>query len=375
MKFKFNSMVFLALFVVSSCTANNASTSQGEPVEMEYAENLKITDFDGYSEIVIRNPWDTTATLARYALVEKGHEPPQGFTQQQIIRIPLENSVVYSSIHNGLIKEFGAIDAVKGTCDTDYIFDEEIKQRIKDGRIADCGSSMSPNMEQIIRLSPGAVLLSPFENNTGHGKLDQAGIPIVECADYMETSPLARAEWMKFYGRLYGAGEKADSMFAETKRSFLDLKQKVADIPDRPRILMDKIYGQSWSLPAGNSTMGKMIEAAGGENPFGKVKISGSLQLSPEKVLYDAGDADIWLIRFTYKPLTMQSLAKEKPMYSRIKAFSEGKVYGSDSSQTHIFEDMAFHPHWILRDLIGIFHPEVELPGTPRGYFYKLPEK
>lgn len=358
--------------LLQACGSSATTRQKGRAVEFNYAVNLTMEEFDGYTIARIRNPWDTLKTLQTYVLLNEGTEAPAGFTSDQIINVPLNNSVIYSSIHAGLIKELGAPDAITGVCDAEYIYDPFLRSRIDNGNIADCGSSMQPNIERIIKLAPGAVLLSPFENATGHGKLDQAGIPVIECADYMEISPLARAEWMKFYGRLYGYPSRADSLFAETERQYNDLKAIAASTEGRPKVLMDRVYGQTWHLPAGNSTMGRMIEDAGATNPFGNVKESGSLSLSPEKVLYEAGDADFWLIRFAYTPVTLQSLASDKDLYPRFKAYKEGNVYGSNSSESRIFEDVAFHPQWLLGCLISIFHPEVKLPSETKSYFKKI---
>lgn len=365
-------ILFTVLFLLQGCGGNSTVSSEGEEVELKYAENLAIKEFDGYTVVEIRNPWDTTKLLQRYALVEEGVETPSGFSPGQVIGVPLKKSIIYSSVHNGLVNELGAADAISGVCDAEYIYEPALKTRIETEDIADCGNSMSPNVEKIIQVSPGAILLSPFENSNGHGKLSHAGIPIVECADYMETSPLARAEWMKFYGRLYGKKEKADSLFSETEKHYLELKKIAQSTATRPKVLMDRIYGQSWNLPAGKSTMGIMLEDAGGVNPFGDVKVSGSLQLSPEKVLYKAQDVDIWLIRFAYTPITLKSLGEDKDIYTKFKAYKEKNIYGSDSSKTRIFEDVAFHPQWLLGNLIRLFHPEVELPEGGKSYFEKI---
>lgn len=367
-----NLSIILVLLFLHSCGKSSTVSSGGEEVRMKYAELLTLKDFDGYTVAEIRNPWDSTKLLQKYVLLGGEGEVPAGFSPEQIIRVPLDKSVVYSAVHNSLIEELGAGNAISGICDVEYIFEPSLKERIKKGEIADCGNNVSPNVEEIIRLSPGAILLSPYENTNGHGKLSNAGIPIVECADYMENSPLARAEWMKFYGRLYGRKEKADSLFKETEKQYLQLKQLVSESSNRPKVLFDRIYGQSWSQPAGKSTIGIMLEDSGASNPFGDKKVLGSLQLSPEKVLYKAQDCDIWLIRYTDAPLTLKSLGEDKEIYTKFKAYNEGNVYGSDASKSRIFEDVAFHPQWLLADMISLFHPEVDLGVKKKTYFEKL---
>ncbi len=365
-------LAITALLLLQACGGGNATLSdKGEKIDFRYARNLEMEEHDGFTLAKIRNPWDTTKLLHSYILLDDGVVAPEGYPGADIINVPLKRSVVYSAVHNSLIDEFGVSDAITGICDTEYIYNDSLKRRLKSGVIADCGSSMSPNVEKILKLRPGAVLLSPFEGSGGYGKLGHAGITIVECADYMEISPLARAEWMRFYGRLYGCGEKSDSMFIETERQYNGLKAEAAKTSSRPTVMLDRIYGQAWNVPGGRSTMGTMIKDAGGINIFGANDKAGSLQLSPEKVLYEAKDADIWLIRFSYEPLTMNSLAEDKAMYTQFKAYKEGRVYGSDSSKSNIFEDQAFHPQWILEELIRIFHPELR-PGITEHRYYEL---
>ena len=364
----------MALAILSSCRmANGHSEKSGEKVDFKYSTLLKIEDFEKYSLVEIKNPWDTTKLLGQYLLIDKEGSVPEGFEEVKVIRTPIEKSVVFSAIHASLINELGAGDAIKGVCDAEYVYQSNLVAGLKSGEITDCGNSMNPSVEKIIRLSPGAVFVSPFENVTGPGKLDQAGLPVVECADYMEVSPLARAEWIKFYGRLFGESGRADSIFSETEKEYTRLRDMAAKTTERPKVLLDRIYGQSWNVPGGNSTMGIMIRDAGGDNPFGSDPASGSLKLSPEKVLYEAGDADIWLIRYAYDNVNLYSLAEDNAMYTRFKAYKEGNVYGSNSSVSNIFEDVAFHPQWLLADLISLFHPELTDVEVAKTYFDKVP--
>lgn len=252
-------LTMAVLFLLQGCGGNSTVAPKGREVTLEYAENLTMEEFDGYTVVEIRNPWDTTKTLQRYALVEEPGMIPEGFSGNQIIEVPLKKSIVYSSVHAGLINELGALDAVSGVCDPEYMYEPDILKRIEGGIISDCGNSQQPNVEKIISLRAGAVLLSPYEDSGSHGKLGQAGIPLVECADYMETSPLARAEWMKLYGRLYGKKEKADSLFNEAKERYLSLKGLAGISDNRPTVIFDRVYGQVWSQPGGNSLSASLL--------------------------------------------------------------------------------------------------------------------
>lgn len=364
------SILTIGGFLLQSCggSSSNVINSKGEPIEFRYASNIKMEEYDGFTFVKLRNPWDTLKTLQRLILLENGQEMPDGFSDATVIRVPLKNSLVYSSVHNSLISELGKSDAIAGICDKEYIVDEKVKEGLQSGRIKDCGSSLSPNLEKIIQLSPDAVLLSPYENGGGESKINKFGIPIIECADYMEPSPLGRAEWMKFYGRLYDRASEADSLFSVTENEYQHLADLAKRSTEKPKVLFDRIYGQSWSVPGRKSTVGILINDAGGKNPFDKYDIAGSVQLSPEKVVHEAGEADIWLIRYAREAMTLKDLKKEKPLYGLFKAYNEGKVYGSETINTNLFDDQAFHPQWVLRDMIRIIHPEIEIEEGRRYY-------
>lgn len=366
----------MLLSFLASCGAGNGNTStlaEGDTIPTRYVTNLTMVDYGDYIKADFRNPWDTTRTLQTYLLVPRDKDLPGNLPQGTVVRTPLRKSVVYTSVHSSLIDELGAADAITGVCDTRYIRNSEINERVNKGIITDCGATMSPNIEKIIQLRPDAILLSAFENSNDHNKVGQTGIPIIDCTDYMENSPLARAEWMKFFGRLYGKGQEADSLFDEVEKSYLDIKSRVQNVKKRPTVLTEMIYGQSWSVPAAYSTAGTLIEDAGGTNPFSSYKTGGSVQLTPEEVLYRGGEADIWLIKYSRKsPLTLSSLASENPVYSRFKAWKTGNVYGCDTDLSSLFDDSAFHPHWVLSEMMSLFHPEIGEKKDNHNYYTRL---
>lgn len=377
-----NSILFCLIFTLvlpflTSCKGGNsrvtAEGEAGDTLEMKYARNLTIVRHPGYTTATLRNPWDSTKTLHRYILVGDSIDLPDNLPAGTVVRTPLKNSLVYSTIHHTLIGELGATEAIGGICDAQYIHDPAILSRIAEGKITDCGNNNSPNIERIIQLNPDAILLSPYENSGSYGKLGQTGIPLVECADYMESSPLSRTEWMKFYGLLFGCEKEAEKIFSETENDYLALKMMTDTVSFRPKVIVDRLYGNSWYVPAANSTMGTYIRDAGGSNPFDRLGNNGSVGLSGEQVLHEAGDADIWLVRYTQSTdKTLRELAADNAIYPMFKALKEGKVYGCNTQKINFYEDTPYHPHWLLRELIAIFHPELAAGLTEPIYFTPL---
>lgn len=373
----FSVRIIMAMIIltVTGCGSRNRASSiirEGNNVDFRHSSLLSIKESDGISEVEIRNPWDSTGILQRLLLVDRSVELPPVDDGVTVIRIPLSRSVIFSSVHASLASELGHPEAVAGICDKDYITDKVVRERLNNGVTVDCGSSMSPSSEVIISLQPDAILTSPYDNGADQTKFEKFGIPTILCADYMETSPLGRAEWIKLFGRLFGESDKADSIFNATEKSYNSLKSLAKSTKTRPSVIFDRVYGQTWDQPGGSSTLGILTEDAGGTTPFAGDKRSGRIPLSPEKVVYEAGDADLWLIRYANTPLSLSSLAKERPAYSRLRPFKQGNVYGCETISSNIFDDQAFHPQWILADLISVFHPEIDMPEPHKKYFHKL---
>ena len=368
--------IFLTLLTVvaflASCRGSHASSSAEEEnntVPLKYAENLTIKEFPDYTEVTVRNPWDTLKILQKYILVERDSAMPKNLPQGTLVKIPVTNALVYSTVHNSLISELGAMDAIGGICNSKYVNGKELKARLASGKIVDCGVSLSPDLEKIIKLNPQVIMLSPFENNDKYAKVGELGIPIIECADYMETSALGRAEWVRFYGLLFGKQDVADKMFADTESNYLKLKEMATGLAVKPKVIIDQRYGQIWNVPGGVSTMGRLIEDAGGINPFASYKQSGSVPLAPEKVLAEAHDADIWFVRYNQeKEKSMKELGNDAPVNSQFKAYKEGRVYGCNTRYVDFYEETPFHPDRLLEDMISAMHPELSNHTTHHYY-------
>ena len=282
---------------------------------------------------------------------------------------------IFTTTHANLLEELGAIDAIAGICETEYIANPNLCSALHAGTIQDLGSAMTPDRERIIALNPDLILLSPYENASTYGNLEALGIPIVQCADYMETSALGRAEWMRLYGRLIGRGREADSLFAAIEADYYALQALTDSIvsEQRPTVLFDTKNGSAWYVPGGRSTMAQLIADAGGRYVFADNTKSGSVPLAFETVLDRGEQADVWLIRYnnSRQRMTSSELGGMYQPYTLFKAFRNGDVYGCNSAELIFYEETPFHPERLLRDYMHILHPSL-LPEYPLRYFHQL---
>lgn len=381
-----------AALLMAACQGGKtaaADAEAGDTLEMKYAKLLTIVKHgDGeessdaaegidyqYAEAIIANPWKAGIMLHRYILIPKGKEGDKTVAMlarrrstgarctTDTVRTPVESNLVFTAPHCQLLTELGCQNAITGVCDKDYINIPDIKSRAQaDAKVAhpimDCGSSMQPDIERIIALHPEALLISPFENSGGYGKLDKLRIPVIETADYMETSPLGRAEWIKLYGLLLGSS-KADSLFSAIEKEYLQLKAEAAKLPLGLSILTERKTGNVWYVPGGKSTMGILLRDAHARYIFADDTHSGSLSMSPEQIIAKGNQVDVWAFKyFGGNALTKQNLLAEYQGYQALKAFQTGTVYETDTSCEPYFELTSFHPEILLREFIILSHPE-----------------
>lgn len=421
----------LALLVQTACQGGKTTAGEaeeGDTLKMKYAKLLTIVkhgekgtaslnnDAEGaeyqYADVNVANPWKAGTLLHRYILIPKGKEGDETVARLALqrtsgmgcttdtVRTPVERSAVFIAPHCQLMYELGCQQAIRGVCDLDYINIPDVKKRAASAgnasagkasagnvsaenaatrnSIVDCGSSMAPDIERIIALKPETILLSPFENSGGYGKLDKLHIPIIEAADYMESSPLGRAEWMKFYGMLFGNEEgrvkrkegksngisgscepKADSLFAKIEKEYLKLKAEAAGYPKGLSILTERKTGNVWYVPGGQSTIGILLKDANARYIFEDDEHSGSLAMSPEQILAKGKQVDVWAFKyFGGAPLSQAQLLQEYDGYKALAAFGRGNIYQVDTSTVPYFELTSFHPELLLREFIILAHGE-----------------
>lgn len=362
-------ILILGFLISCKKTVLVGDTSQCDTVVFKYADHIDIMKYPDYSIVELKDPWKKDRILHRYVLVNRDDSANiRNIPEGTLVYIPVRSAVVSNSPHCQLLYWLGVGDAIKGVCDKSFIRLEEVQEGLKDGEIADCGSSMIPAIERVIELNPQVIMLSPFEN-AGYGQIEKIGVPIIECAEYMETSALGRAEWMKFYGLLFGCEEKADSLFDVVDSCYNELMVSAGHSRLHGQILTERKTGSVWYCPGGRSSMGKLFRDANIKYAFSDDKHSGSLSLSPEVVIDKAGDSDAWLIMAgSDSPVTCKDLLKEYPGYAEIKAFRKGEIYVCNTSKEKYFEEISFRPDFLLSDLINIFHPDVHLAQGLRYY-------
>lgn len=360
MKLFFRAIISILCLGLMSCSHPSAQTSPRDGIIQE-ASFLKIYKYDGYTKVEVADPWNYGKLLDTYLLVSPEADIdtlPRG----TIIRVPLHRAVVYSSVHTTGMEMLEASDAVAAVADGEYF------STLPNPDVVDIGASLSPSIEKLIAVAPDAILLSPYQNS-GFGEVQSLGVPLVQMADYMETTPLGRLEWLKFLGLLFGQEQKADSAFEAISTRYKELRDKVAAAGEKsPKVITEQLNSGTWFVPGGNSYMAHMLRDAGADYPFSDNASTGSVPLSIEEVMTRAADADFWLIRTYGYEETRGNLLSASTLYRHLKPFAQDAIYGCNTAQTNIFDLMAFRPDSVLAEYVSIFHPSL---STSKPKFFK----
>lgn len=361
---------------------------------VQYANLLEMQDLEDDAILCrIRNPWQQERVAMQYLLVntESGKDTETSILDDkkvksleekygpfQVLNVPLDKQTVTSSCHLWLLDQLKALDCVNVICDAEYVMIPSIQEALANGAIVNGGSSMAPNAEIIYSTGSTGIWLSPYEANSQLMVMSQMpDLAIIYCADYMEVSPLARAEWMRFYGRLVGKSYEADSIFDVVCRSYEAMadadSSHLAAQGSQPKLLADLPYGATWYVPGGRSTLGQMYQDAGFDYPWADDTHGGSLALSPEAVFERAQDAGIWLFKHydaDQRDFSRSWLMAQNKLFEQIEAAKTGRVYGCNTAHSDYFDATPFRPDLLLAELKKIKAGQED----SLRYFVKLKE-
>ena len=359
----------LSLSLLSAC--RSTETDEAEP--MRYATLLHVERTDSFTRVDIRDDLHKERTLQTCILVPRTQPLPARHPEGLVVRTPLKRVVAFSSVHAALLNDLGCASALIGMADTTYAIDPRLKVALRQGRLQDAGSSMSPNVERLLALKPDAIFVSPMEG-ANYALLEKAGLPLVECADYLETSALGRAEWMRFFGMLLGEEVRTDSLFDDIALRYDSLQKAAVATTERPTLLCDTKQGATWYMPGGKSYLGQLYADAGAHYLFADRKESGSAAVSVENVLARGLNADVWLIKYgASQDLTYAQLSSDYAPYKNLRPWRERHIWGCNTLRIPFYEEAPFHPDRLLQDIVKILHPTL-LPHHRLRYFSPLSE-
>lgn len=367
MRHLFPKMIFItSFFILVGCKKNeNKETVKTENIKnsIEYASGLSILKYEDYSIVTVSNPWPNSNKDFKYILKEKEAKVPDSLQSYTTIQVPLETIVVTSTTNIPFLEMLEVENKLVGFPHTDYISSEKTRALIDKGSVKNVGQNEKLNIEQLIDLSPNLIVTFGVDNNNPMlDNLKKSGLNVLIQGDWMEQSPLGKAEWIKLYGALFGKEDKAKELFDKIVESYNQAKKLVADKPATSKVLYGSMYEDVWYVAKGNSWVAQFMQDAKANYLWADLKGTGSEGLSFEKVLDKAKTANIWIASGSFKSL--DELQKANPHYAEFDAFKNKSIYNFEgklgaTGGTVYYELAPSRPDLVLKDYIKIFHPDL----------------
>ena len=338
----------------------------------DYAHGFSITDSSVYTKLTVFSPWESAGDIRfNYYLVPESYagQPFKG-----AIRIPVRKVICLSTSHVAFVSALGEAGKICGVSGVQYISDSIVRERIEKDEIHDVGYDQSMNYELIVKLHPDVVFAYGVGSEvTGFlNRLKDLGIPVVLDAEYLEQTPLGKAEWIRFIAAFFDEENKGDSIFKAVEENYTALKAKVADCKQRPVVMTGMPYKDQWWVPGGRAYLAAMIKDAGATYLWRDNTSEESFVVSPEQMIVQGEKADFWI--HTGFVNSLEGVAGFDGRFTSFPPYRNGKVYNNDLRMSpgggnDFWESGVVHPDLILIDLISIFHPEIA--GEHSLYYYR----
>ncbi|HWS01584.1 MAG TPA: ABC transporter substrate-binding protein, partial [Prolixibacteraceae bacterium] len=278
--------------------------------------------------------------------------------------------------HIGFLDALGEVTSISGLSGSKYLTNKEVNRGVAEYRIREVGYEGGLNYEMILQLKPDVVFAYGVgsEINAQVNKLQDLGIPVVLVGEYLEQSPLAKAEWIRFFGAFFGKEKLAMDVFAQISTNYNTIKATVADERDKPAVLTGLPFKDTWWMAGGQSNLAMLINDAGGEFLWNENQSKEAFPVSLEEVFLRAAQADFWINCGSVR--TMDELLAHDQRFSVLPAVMKSRVYNNNLRSTpdggsDYWESGVVHPDLVLSDLVAIFHPQ-KAAGKDFYYYRKI---
>ncbi|WP_396146525.1 ABC transporter substrate-binding protein [Flavobacterium sp.] len=343
--------------------------------EIQYAKGFSILNHEGYSVITVSNPWPKANKSYTYILKEKNGIVPDSLNQFPVILVPIKNIVVTSTTHIPSLEMLGVEKTLVGFPNLNYISSEKVRALIDAKKVKELGANQALNTEVLIDLQPDVIIGYGLDNNNPTlDNLQKNGLKVLLNGDWNEQSPLGKAEWIKFFGAVYGKQELANSLFSKIEKDYLQTLEIAKRGTSHPTILAGDMYEDKWYLPQGTSWGCQLLKEAQGNYLWAETTGTGSLSLSFETVLVKGKNANLWITSGQFGSL--QEMLDANPHYAQFKAFQNKNVFSFSGRKGKTggilyYELAPNRPEIVLKDIVKILHPEL-LKGYKPFFFEKL---
>jgi iron complex transport system substrate-binding protein len=348
-----------------------------DKVKVDHATGFTVEYHRHYKVVSVKNPWRNADTTFQYVLVQCGTPIPPGFNRSQVVQVPVNSVVAMSTTHLPLLDKLDLVDRLVGVSDPGQVNTPSVVSKAQAGKLAEVGKNNSSNIERILEVKPELVTTYGVGNPKldSHLKLLEAGLPVAIIAECMESSPLGRAEWLKFMAVFFNREAAAEKVFSQTVTKYHAIAKIAAQATTKPTVLSGSDNRGTWYLPGGNSYAAKFIADAGGKYLWADDRSTGSLNLSFEQVFDQASQAEYW-INSSQSWRTVGDLTNGDQRYRKFRAVKTLKLFNPNArlnaaGGNDFWESGTANPDLVLADLVKVLHPEL-LPQHQFVYYRSL---
>jgi iron complex transport system substrate-binding protein len=371
-------LLAICLLSVTSCIRHNDVREQVDPdfdTGIDHFKHKLSVNYAKYFSVKYHNFWkevdvygaEGEKPIASFALVMRGApvvDVPEGLT---IIRIPVASVGSISTTHLPMLEALGDLENLKAFGAYDYLNNDRIRSKLDQSAVARIGQGGKIVREEMLASGIEILYTYPFGNDANDG--DLAGVVSVPVCEYLESSPLAAAEWLKFFALFTNKEAEAEAFFQEEELAYQSLKKQIIEATKKPLVFTGLPWKNQWNMPSGSSAVAELLADAGARYVYASRKSSGNLTLSMEEVLGDAIQAHAWLIVSYFNGKTSSSdLLATDQRFGRFQAFKTGAVYLCDLSTADYFGDAVLRPSLLLADIMHWLHG---IPARHQSKFFK----
>ena len=348
-----------------------------QKLSVAYASGFDVEYYNNYKVVTVTNPWQGAQESFRYLLLQCGTPVPQD-VEGAVIEVPVSNIIAMSTTYLPTLEDLGLIDRLIGLDSYMWTTNPAVRARIESGDIAEIGGGAAVNVELTLDLDPALVMTygTGFSDFDTHPVLLEAGIPVALNGDFVEQSPLGRAEWMKFIALFFNREEDAAAQFEAVAAEYLAVAELTAALEERPSVLLGSVYNGTWYVAGAESYMAKMLEDAGATYLWSDEGSVGALPLDFESVYAVAADVDFWLNPDNSFWFTVEDVLESDPRYGDFAPLKRGQLFNNNAKVNEnggnaYYEEGAAHPEKVLKDLVKILHPQL-LPDHELRFYKKV---
>ena len=357
--------LFVSLLFLVGCKKTTSQTEDvvGVSNEIQYAKGFEVYDYTDFKILKITQPWPGATTTSTYVLANDVNNIPDSLADLTKIQIPIQSIIVTSTTHIPSLVTLNESNSLKAFPGLDFISSEEVRTLIEQNKIQEIGDGMGINFELTVDVHPQVVVANGGNDSfEKYQQIQQAGIPVIYNGDWVEYTPLGKAEWIKLFGVLYDKEKEANAFFDEVVHAYNEAKSMVDTVENKPGVFSGAMFEDVWYAPQGDSWTSQIIADAGGEYLWADESGTGSLSMAFEQVFDDAQQVEYWIgpAQFT----SYEEMQNANIHYKEFEAFQNKKVYTYSAKKGAtggliFYEEATNRPDKLLKDYIRVLHPEL----------------